>query len=241
LIFQGNMGPMIKGFRGMSLVDFPGRLAAVVFFGGCNFRCPFCYNVDLVLPQRLSQLEDIPSERIIEELKARENFISGVVITGGEPTLQKNLLRVLLEEIRSETSLAIKLDTNGSQPGVIESLLEENLLDYVALDFKTSPSRYPELKGHFQPLEETLSVLRTSQIPFEIRITAVPYFISQRELEELIPYFDGACLVALQRFMNEYDRLAPEMELGLYGPEELKELASFLKEKISPPVELRNV
>ncbi len=223
------------------MVDFPGRLAAVVFLGGCNFRCPFCYNVDLVLPERLSRLKDLPPEEVIKELKRRENFITGVVITGGEPTLYKNLLRSFLEVIRSETPLDIKLDTNGSQPDVLESLSKEALLDYVALDFKTSPSRYAELRGDFKAIEESLNILQKNQISYEIRITAVPAFISFEELKELLPYFKGAKLVALQRFMNEYERLAPEKDLGVYGPKELKELKLFLEENLSVPVELRNV
>ncbi len=232
---------MIKGFRGTSLVDFPGRIAAVVFLGGCNFRCPFCYNVDLVLPERLSTLKDISLDEVFAELKRRENFVSGVVVTGGEPTLHKTLLRTLLELLRNETKFALKLDTNGSQPDVVENLLAEGLLDYVALDFKTSPSRYPELKGRFEPVKKTLSLLRKAQIPYEIRITAVPHFISAKELEELLPYFEGAHLIALQRFMNEYERLAPEFDLGVYGPEELRELQILLQEKTKIPVELRNV
>jgi len=232
---------MIKGFRGTSLVDFPGRLAAVVFFGGCNFRCPFCYNVDLVIPERLRELEDLSPSEILAELKRRENFITGVVITGGEPTLHKNLLRTLLEQIRHETPLAIKLDTNGSQPEVLETLLKENLLDYVALDLKTSPERYPELGGNFKAVKTTLQILKKAPCPFEIRITAVPRFISLKELKALLPYFEGAALVAIQRFMNEYEHLAPEEDLGLYQPEELKELKLFLEKEISAPVELRNV
>ncbi len=232
---------MIKGFRGTSLVDFPGKLAAVVFFGGCNFRCPFCYNVDLVLPERLKDLPTYSLEEIIAEIKKRNGFIQGVVITGGEPTLNKNLLRALLEELRAQTDLAIKLDTNGSQPEVLELLLEEDLIDYVALDFKTSPARYPEVKGDFEKINQSLEILRQRKVPFEIRITAVPYFIGKEELKALLPFFEGARLVALQRFMAEVEHLAPEAPLGVYGPDKLKELKDFLAKHLKGPVILRHV
>ncbi|WP_022854285.1 anaerobic ribonucleoside-triphosphate reductase activating protein [Thermodesulfatator atlanticus] len=231
---------MIKGFRGTSLVDYPGKIAAVVFFGGCNFRCPFCYNVDLVLPERLKTLPDLETDEIIAELKKRENFISGVTVTGGEPTLHPRRLKLLLERIRKETPLAIKLDTNASQPQVVKALLEEELIDYVAIDFKTSPERYHELGGDFSKVEETLEIIK-GRVPFEIRITAVPYFISSKELDELTKYLNSANQVALQRFLSEEEHLNPHLDLGVYGPEELRQLKNYLEEKINVPVVLRNV
>ncbi|WP_457755869.1 anaerobic ribonucleoside-triphosphate reductase activating protein [Thermodesulfatator indicus] len=231
---------MIKGFRGTSLVDYPGKISAVIFFGGCNFRCPFCYNIDLVLPERLKELPELDIDHILTELKRRKGFISGVVITGGEPTLHSRLLRALLERIKAELNLPVKLDTNGSQPEVINSLIKEDLIDFVAIDFKTSPERYPEIRGDFTKIEGAISVVK-GRVPFEIRITAVPYFISSKELEALVPFMQGAERVAIQRFMNEYERLNPELDLGVYGPEELKEFKSFLEGKIDVPVVLRNV
>ena len=222
-------------------MDYPGKLAAVVFFGGCNFRCPFCYNVDLVLPERLKALPDLTPEEVVSALKKREGFIQAVVVTGGEPTLSKNSLRALLEEVRAETKLSVKLDTNGSNPKTIKALLEEGLIDYLALDFKTSPDRYPEIGGDFEKIRQTLALLKEKAFPFEIRITAVPYFITQRELEALLPYFEGAKLVALQRFVAETELLGPQEDLGLYGPKELEELRDFLASSLDTEVVLRNV
>ncbi|OAG27046.1 anaerobic ribonucleoside-triphosphate reductase activating protein [Thermodesulfatator autotrophicus] len=231
---------MIKGFRGTSLVDYPGKISAVIFFGGCNFRCPFCYNVDLVLPERLKDIPEIGIDEVLAEIQKRKGFISGVVITGGEPTLHPRLLRSLMERIKAEVSLPIKLDTNGSKPEVIKSLLKENLVNFIAIDFKAAPERYPELRGNFAQIEETLSVI-AGHVPFEIRITAVPYFISHNELEKLAPFMEGAERVAIQRFMNEYEKLNPEIDLGAYSPEELKSLKVFLEGKVNVPVVLRNV
>ncbi len=232
---------MIKGFRGTSLVDFPGHLAAVVFFGGCNFRCPFCYNVDLVSPSRLKALPSLNEEEILKELRRREGFITGVVVTGGEPTLHPRHLRHLLEMIRAETNLAIKLDTNGSAPELVRELAAAGLLDYVAVDFKTSPRRYGELSGRFEPVGETLSFLAQNGLEHEVRITAVPAFVSPQELEDMVPYLKGVPRVALQRYMNEYERLRPEVDLGVYGPEELYALRDFLAQRISGEVVLRHV
>ncbi len=232
---------MIKGFRGTSLVDYPSLLSAVVFFGGCNFRCPFCYNVDLVLPERLSKLPDLPEEEILLELKRREGFIKGVVITGGEPTLNPRPLRHLLEMIRAETTLKIKLDTNGSRPKILTELLEADLLDYVAMDFKTRPERYSELRGTWQEVEESLTLLQKAAISYELRITAVPYFVSQKDLEAMLPWLSLAPRVALQRFMNELPPLNPDIPLGAYGPEELRAFQRFLEERTGGEVVLRNV
>jgi len=232
---------MIKGFRGTSLVDFPGQIAAVVFLGGCNFRCPFCYNVDLVLPERLRRLPSLAPEEVLEELHRREGFISGLVVTGGEPTLHSRHLRHFLEMVRSETDLALKLDTNGSSPEVIQEFLDAELLDYVAVDLKTSPERYEELGGRFEPVEETISLLSTRGVSFELRITAVPAFVGFQELESMLPFLEKAPRVAIQRFMNEFERLRPELDLGLYGPEELKGFRDFLASRLPGEVLLRHV
>ncbi len=232
---------MIKGFRGTSLVDFPGLISSVIFFGGCNFRCPFCYNIDLVLPERVTKLPDFPEEKILFELKKREGFIKGVVITGGEPTLYPRVLRHLLEMIRSETKLKIKLDTNGSHPEVLKELLKARLLDYVAVDFKTRPERYAELNGVWEKVENSLNILKESNCLYELRITAVPFFVSKEDLEVMLPWLASAPRVVLQRFMNELPHLNPDLPLGSYGPDELRSLQNFLAEKLKCEVILRNV
>ncbi len=232
---------MIKGFRGTSMVDFPGLVSAVIFFGGCNLRCPFCYNVDLVLPERVAKLPDLTEREILFELKKREGFIKGVVITGGEPTLYPRILRHLLEMIRNETRLKIKLDTNGSHPKVLKEMLEACLLDYVALDFKTRPDRYAELNGIWEKVEGSLEILKESDCLYELRITAVPFFVTKEDLKAMLPWLKCAPRVVLQRFMNELPRLRPDLLLGSYGPDELRSLQSFLAERLGCEVLLRNV
>jgi len=218
---------MIKGLRGTSLVDYPGKLATVVFLGGCNFRCPYCYNVDLVLPERLRELPNLSEEEVLAELKRREGFIRGVVLTGGEPTLWGRKLLRFCERLRAETGLSIKLDTNGSRPEVVVQMLSQGLLDYVALDFKTSPSRYAELAADFAPVAETLEILKTLKGRTEVRITLVPSLVGLQEVEEMLPYLEGLPRLALQKFVGEVELLDPAFSTRTYSPEELTSFEEF--------------
>lgn len=194
---------MIRGFRGTSLVDYPGKVASVIYTYGCNFRCPYCYNIELVLPELYKELPEIPEEKILENLKRRKGFIQGVVITGGEPTLWGRKLHFLIERIHYEVGLSVKLDTNGSHPDLIKKLLEENLLDYIALDLKTSPQRYPLLGGDFAKVKETLEILRNFSEKTEIRITLYPPLVSEEDLWEMLYYLQGFKNIALQKYLPE--------------------------------------
>jgi pyruvate formate lyase activating enzyme len=194
---------MIKGFRGTSLVDYPGKIASVIFTYGCNFRCPYCYNLDLVLPERFNQLEDIPEEEVLKELERRKGFIKGVVITGGEPTIWERKLIAFIERIYFELQLPVKLDTNGSNPQIIKALTEMEIVDFWAIDFKTSPEKYKEVGGDFEKVEESLNILRNYPDKVEVRITCYPPLISEEELKEMIPYLKGFKFIALQKYVPE--------------------------------------
>lgn len=194
---------MIKGFRGTSLVDYPGKVASVIYTHGCNFRCPYCYNIELVLPELSKELPDIPEEEVLENLKKRKGFIQGVVITGGEPTLWEKKLHLLIERLHFEVGLPVKLDTNGAKPQVIKRLLEEELLDYVALDFKTSPQKYAQLSGDFEKVKETLEILNDYPEKVEIRITLYPPLITEEDLKEMLPYLSDFKNIALQKYLPE--------------------------------------
>ncbi len=194
---------MIKGFRGTSLVDYPGKVASVIYTYGCNFRCPYCYNIELILPEYYRDLPDLSEEEVLENLKKRKGFIQGVVITGGEPTLWGKKLHFLIERIHFELSLPVKLDTNGSHPEMLKTLLKEELLDYVALDFKTSPQKYPQLSGEFEKVRESLEILKNYSEKVEIRITLYPPFVTEEDLEEMLPYLSGFKNIALQKYLPE--------------------------------------
>jgi len=160
----------IGGFQPVSLVDFPGRVAAVVFLQGCSFRCPWCHNPSLVHPSLFE--ETTPEQVVLERLERRRGKIGGVVVTGGEPTLQKDL-PIFLRRVRS-LGFAVKIDTNGAQPDSLERILSEGLADFVAMDLKAPWERYDEACGvcvDREALERTLALLRSSGVPHHLRTT----------------------------------------------------------------------
>ncbi len=172
----------IKGIQKTSLVDFPGRLSSILFVSGCNFNCGYCYNIDLVCEK--NNLETIPADDIIKLLKERSSLVESVVITGGEPTLYKDL-DSFIQQIKS-IPLLIKLDTNGYNPDVIDNFLKRKLIDYIAIDIKTSSSKYESLTGvsiDFSRIKDTINLIRDSYIDYELRTTCVPYFVTMNDFK----------------------------------------------------------
>ena len=200
----------IAAFVPLSLSDHEGRVAAVVFVCGCNFRCPFCHNPELVLPER----EDrglVDGRDIVRQLSARRGFLDSVVVTGGEPTLQPDL-GSFLAEIRG-LGLATKLDTNGSRPDIVSSLLEKNLVDYVAMDVKAPRARYAEYAGagvDLAAIERSIAILRERAPDYEFRTTAAPG-LAEGDLVAIGEWLRGAKRYVLQPF-----RVPPEK--GLVDP-----------------------
>jgi pyruvate formate lyase activating enzyme len=189
---------MRLGFRKTSLVDYPGKVAAVLFFPGCNLRCPWCHNRDLILPGR----EDLLSlETVLAHIEKRRSLLGAVVLSGGEPTLYGEL-PVLIRRIK-DLSLAVKLDTNGMTPPVLEGLFrqKETRPDYIALDLKLAPSRYAsllplqagDLAEPGEALEQSAALLRASGITHEFRTLVFPgRRITESDIEALSPLVDGA-------------------------------------------------
>ncbi|MDD4013985.1 MAG: anaerobic ribonucleoside-triphosphate reductase activating protein, partial [Candidatus Omnitrophica bacterium] len=163
---------LIAGTQKLSLVDYPGHLAAVIFTAGCNFRCGYCHNPGLVL---FDGRETIATEDFLSELSRRRNMIEGVVISGGEPTLFPDLPE--FAESLKEMGFLVKLDTNGSDPDMVFRMLRDRVIDYVAMDVKTSLSRYEEVtgvKGIAPLIEESIRWIMLSCVPYEFRTTCVP-------------------------------------------------------------------
>ncbi len=188
----------IGGFVPMSLVDYPGMPCAVVFTVGCNLRCPFCHNPGLVLNQAGSE---ISRETVLEFLRQRRTRLNAVRISGGEPTLQPDLVP-FIGEIR-DMGCKVKLDTNGSRPEVLKRLLEEGLLDYAALDIKSSPAKYRQATGDlmdFEAAAQCVDLLRTKNISYELRTTAVPGLVHLEGLEEIARLLGPVPRFALQQF-----------------------------------------
>ena len=164
---------LIKGLNKTTLLDYPGRVAATIFTGGCNFRCPFCHNGDLVLKPSIQ--DAYSEEEVLSFLQKRKNVLKGVCITGGEPTLQADL-PVFMEKVK-KIGYDIKLDTNGYQPQVLAELIGDGLVDYVAMDIKNSKEKYPETAGlndlQIEKIEESVELLAGATIPYEFRTTVV--------------------------------------------------------------------
>jgi len=201
----------IKGFQGTSLLDYPGHIASIVFFGGCNLTCPFCHNPSLVLePQNFPS---IPPHELLEELEERRTFIDGVVISGGEPTASPDIIP-FLEGVKS-LGFSVKLDTNGLLPRVLHEVLSKQLADYVALDVKTSPERYGEL--HSKPvdisaLKESVGVLLSSSVEYEFRTTCVPAYVTREDVLKMGDVLCGGRLWVFQQFVPSH-----ALDEGLHG------------------------
>jgi pyruvate formate lyase activating enzyme len=214
---------MIGGYKDLSLIDYPGLIAPVVFIRGCNFRCPFCQNTELVLPPFHTQTYSV--ESIIKRIVNAKSLADGVVVTGGEPTLWPKL-EDFLRHIR-KTGMKIKLDTNGSQPHVIKQLIEQGLVDYTAMDIKTSICRYKEATGidvDTSAIRESITILKNSGIPYEFRTTCVPALVGETEIVSICQLLGPGENLVLQNFRPE-QTLDPAFSLiKPYSPDEMENL-----------------
>jgi pyruvate formate lyase activating enzyme len=176
---------MIKGLQKLTLLDFPGVVAATVFLGGCNLRCPFCHNASLVIPEKYG--ETIPDEEFFEFLESRKGRLQGVCVSGGEPTLYPKISD-FLGRIK-EMGYLVKLDTNGTRPEVLSELIEKGLVDYVAMDIKNSPLRYGETVGISDfdptPIAESAAILMSGKVDFEFRTTVSRELHNEEDIENI--------------------------------------------------------
>lgn len=199
----------IGGLAKNSLIDFPGKLSSVIFFSGCNFDCPYCHNPDLASGCSPSP-GVINFNEVCRFLETRQNFLDGVVISGGEPTLQTDLIKVCTQI--KNLGYPIKLDTNGSRPGVLRHLIDEGLVDYIAMDLKTDPYLYtayikPNCDPH--PIFSSIQIIMNAGIDYEFRTTCVKPIVTRQTVERICRRIQGARLYALQHFRNS-EILHPE-------------------------------
>lgn len=213
----------IAGIEKLSLVDFPGNLAATLFTSGCNFRCPFCHNGELV--GSVKQLLD--TKEVLDYLCLRSKMISGVCISGGEPTLQSDL-KEFIKEIKSY-GLKVKLDTNGTNPALLQNLIEEGLLDYVAMDIKNSIERYALTAGvdnlNTQNILKSINLLINSNIDYEFRTTLVLGHHTTESISILAKMLSGAKKLVFQRFIDRETCIKSGLkEVPLEKAQEFKEI-----------------
>jgi pyruvate formate lyase activating enzyme len=195
----------IGGFQRVSLIDYPGKVTSIVFLTGCNLRCPFCHNPDLVF-KKAENLRLYPEEEILELLEKSRKFIDAVEITGGEPSLQKDL-REFIKKCKA-LGLSVKLDTNGSNPRLVKDLITERLVDYVAMDIKAPLSKEAQEKatgivdiGMADKLAETAKILMGSRINYEFRTTAAPSIVTPEDLLRIAYSIRGAKSYYIQQFV----------------------------------------
>jgi len=199
----------LGGIQKNSFIDYPGKISCVLFLSGCSFDCPYCHNPSLVKgPAECPPF--LKGEGLYEFLKNRRDFLDGVVITGGEPTLQKDLFN-LCETIKG-LAYPIKLDTNGSRPWDVKRLIEHDLVDYVAMDIKTDPVHYDSLSRGSCSTDDILSsiaIIMESAPEYEFRTTCVRQFVDEGVIKNIVKLIKGAHLYALQSF-QETEVLHPE-------------------------------
>ena len=190
----------IAGLQKLTLLDFPGKVACTVFLSGCNFRCPYCHNAELIdglLPPETDE------DGLIAFLEKRRGLLDGVCITGGEPSLRGEELARLLRRVKA-LSYAVKLDTNGTRPELLSSLAEEGLIDYVAMDIKNSPDRYAETAGlsriSLDAVRESASFLLSGRVDYEFRTTVVKELFDDNSFLGIGPWIRGAKRYYLQPF-----------------------------------------
>ena len=228
----------ICGLNKTTLLDYPGKVAAAIFLEGCNFRCPFCHNSSLVLRQE--RQPEIPQEEVLQFLKKRKGILDGVCITGGEPTLQEELPD-FLKKIK-ELGYEIKLDTNGSRPRMLRSLIQSRLVDYVAMDIKSSKESYHLLTGithmNLEEICESAEFLMNCGIDYEFRTTVVRELHQESDFLSIAQWLSGAKAYYLQAYKDSPDVIKPGFTS--YSKEELMHFQQLLSSAI-PLVEIRGI
>jgi len=227
----------IKGIQGVSTVDYPGKIVTTLFTGGCNFRCPFCQNRDLVL--NFDQIPTILDAKVMRVLKKRRGFIDGICITGGEPTIEKDLVPFC--QRLKDLGFLVKVDTNGYLPQVVAELTKA--VDYIAIDIKSSPKRYSLAAGiqiDLKRLRRSIEILMNSGIEYEFRTTYVPGFVGEEDLEEIGKLIEGSRLYALQQFRPGTTLDPTYSQLRPYPVERLQSFAEIMGAYVKK-VEVRGI
>jgi pyruvate formate lyase activating enzyme len=187
----------VKGFQKTSMIDYPGKMSSVLFLGDCNFRCPYCQNPDLIT----KNLPDMKLDKIMDYLKNKRNWVDGVCITGGEPTIHKDLPG-FCKQLKDEGFL-VKLDTNGTNPSMVKTLLKDKLLDFIAMDIKGPLEKYDTIaavKVNRGVIQESVNLIRGSGLDYEFRTTVLPRLLKKEDLLAVGRWLKGSKIYALQQF-----------------------------------------
>ncbi len=191
----------IGGWQKITLIDYPKKISTIIFTSSCPFRCFFCYNPELVLPEGIKKHPLIPEKEIIEFLEKRKGLLEGVVLTGGEPLMQKDI-ELFIRKIKKMGYL-IKLDTNGFYPEKLEKLINQKLIDYIAMDIKAPPEKYEKITGvkvNTKKIEKSFKLIKNSGLDYEFRTTLIPGFLNKKDVLNIAKWTKGGKKYYLQNF-----------------------------------------
>jgi pyruvate formate lyase activating enzyme len=220
---------MIYGINPSSLIDYPGEICFVIFLGGCNFKCPFCHNKDIV--KRHSDIYD--RETVFKMLRERKDFINAVTITGGEPTIHGEKLIELIKEIK-ELGFKVKLDTNGTKPEILKKLIDKKLIDYIAMDIKNTFDKYDETTGinvDIDKIKESIILIEKSNIGYEFRTTVNKEMHTETAIFEIISYIKDNSKLFLQPYRYSTNQLK-DVHYTPYFEDELEKFKDIYKVSI---------
>ena len=230
----------VTGIQKLTLLDYPGTVACTVFTAGCNFRCPFCHNAMLVLPEQMES-DYLTDGEVFDFLRKRRGVLDGVAVTGGEPLLHRDMPE-FLSRIK-ELGYKIKLDTNGSNPALLREIVEAGLVDRVAMDIKNAPESYAETIGFerfdIAPVEQSKNFLLEGSVDYEFRTTVVRGIHTKESLIGAAKWISGAKEYYLQQFKDSGSLVMGE-GLSAYDEKQMHELAEAVMEYV-PTVEVRGV
>lgn len=226
------MSARIVGFNRTSLLDWDGFVATTIYLQGCNLRCGYCHNPQLLPPT--SDLEEVPLQLVLDYVTEHKDFVDGVVVTGGEPTIHADLFSIL-KRIRA-TGMKTKLDTNGTNPDMLEDLLGAGMLDFVAMDIKAPlDERYAKVTGvevDLESIRRSIALLKEGGIDYEFRTTVIPFYIQEKEVDDIATAIAGAKKFALHQFRKGHS-LDPRLSvLDPYPDDRIRLMADIAKKHV---------
>lgn len=217
----------IGGLQKTSLLDYPDNISAIVWTVGCDFRCPFCYNKDIVL----GNVELIPEDEFLSFLKKRFGLLEGLVITGGEPLMQKEIIE-FCEKVK-KIGYLIKIDTNGMHPEKLKKLIDKKLVDYIAMDVKAPKKNYDKLtnvKTDIKKIEKSIEIIKNSNVDYEFRTTIVPSLLIKDDIVDIAKWIEGAKKFYLQQFKVDTPLISNNLiKVAPYPKEELIKILDDIK------------
>jgi len=217
----------IGGFQKTSLLDYPGTISAIIWTIGCNFNCPFCYNKDLVL----GKVETIPENEVLSFLEKRKGMVEGLVISGGEPLLQNDI--VFFAEKVKKLGYLIKIDTNGMHPEKLKELIDKKLVDYIAMDIKATKEKYDKLtdvKADISKIQESIDIIRNYAPDYEFRTTFIPGLLTKDDILNIAKWLEGSSRFYLQQFKNNTTLISSKLQKVLpYSEQKLMETLNLIK------------